>query len=99
MNSFSRAHDVVSRRIAGEIVLVPLDTSAVNARRRVAELYTLNAAGELLWEQMSTPQTEESLNEVLVANYGIAPAQARDDVRAFLRDMMEIGAIESRSEA
>ena len=78
-------------------MLVPLDASTTNARRRVAELYTLNAAGVLLWERMSSPQTEETLTDVLVDTYGIGLAQAREDVQAFLRDLSEIGAIEEQA--
>lgn len=93
MNSYSRASSVVSRQVAGETVLVPLTARTTNALTRGAELYTLNAAGVLLWERLSTPQTEESLTQSLVERYEIGPEQAREDVRSFLRDLANIGAL------
>jgi len=50
MARFVRSPDVVARRIAGEMVLVPIASRTDNPLKRTANFYVLNATGELLWK-------------------------------------------------
>ena len=90
---FVRAPDVVARRIAGETVLVPLRSRSPNATTRVADFYVLNETAERLWEMLSSARDVSSLAQELIRTYEVPPDQATADVRAFIRDMLEVGAI------
>ena len=93
MARFVRSPDVVARRIAGEVVLVPIATQAEDASRRTANFYVLNEAAELLWRQLEAPAGPEALAQQLALHYEIDPDQARRDVERFLSDLANCGAI------
>jgi hypothetical protein len=48
---------VLARRVAGETVLVPLDSRASEPEYKGARLYVLNETGEFLWAMLETPGT------------------------------------------
>lgn len=53
-----------------------------------------NEAGELLWRRMAEGSTVAELEQALVAQYGIDPADARRDVALFLDDLRDHDLIE-----
>lgn len=93
MARFVRSPDVVARRIAGEVVLVPIATRTENAARRTANFYVLNETAELLWERLESPADAEELARQLASHYEIDAMQARGDVEQFLSDLARCGAI------
>ena len=93
MARFVRSPDVVARRIAGEVVLVPIAVRTENAARRTANFYVLNATAELLWERLETPAGVEELTRQLAVHYEISAEDARRDVEQFLGDLERCGAI------
>lgn len=93
MARFVRSPDVVARRIAGELVLVPIATRTENASRRTANFYVLNGTGELLWATLEEPADIEELTRQLTQNYQISEDVARGDVRQFLSALERCGAI------
>lgn len=95
MTRFVRARGVVARRIAGEMVLVPVATRSENPATRVADFFVLNETGEYLWELLSSPRGDEDLARHLMTEYGITPEQAAADVRAFLDEMRANGALDT----
>lgn len=96
---YQRRAGVIARQVAGSTVLVAIGTRTGNIRTRAAELYTLNKAGMLLWDLLATPQGEDALALRLADEYRIDADQARADVRAFLAELAEIGAVDSQERA
>lgn len=91
---FIRSKAVVSRRIAGETLIVPV-------RGRVGDLasiYSFNATGSLLWQALETPQGLSSLIDAVQAEYAVDRGQAEHDVRQFLKDTVSVGLVEERQE-
>lgn len=93
MARFVRSPDVVARRIAGEVVLVPIAVRTENAARRTANFYVLNTTAELLWERLESPADVEELAQQLAGHYEISADDARRDAAQFLTDLERCGAI------
>jgi hypothetical protein len=84
-----RTSGVVSRRIAGEVVLIPTQLP----RQTDANFYVLNESGQLLWQELEVPRSVDELAQRLVDSYSIARADAIGDVDLFVRDLQSCGAI------
>ena len=81
--------DFLLRDVADSLVLVPVGA----ATERFPGMITLNESGKLLWEALATEQTPETLTELLLEQYEVAPEQARTDVDAFLKKLCAVGAV------
>ena len=86
MKIYRRQHNVVARTVAGENLLVPVNTCT-------STVFTLNNVGSRLWDELESPQTEAFLAEALVQRYGIELDRALADVGVFLKDMLERGLV------
>ena len=86
MDRFVRAPGVVTRRIAGELVLVPTGGLPEETMRSV-RFFVLNGTAETIWDRLATPQTAESLARHLTTEYEIDYAQALVDAAALLEDL------------
>lgn len=74
------------RAVEGEVVAVDLDRS----------LYLgTNESGALMWEALARGATEDELVERLAARYGLAAAEAKPDVHAFLGSLSDQALLES----
>ena len=90
---FQRRSSMVTRRVAGEIILVPI----VRQVKDDPSLFTLDEVAAFLWDQMETYQSGSELVRKLQTVYDVAPEQAEKDVRQFLKQLQEIEAIEPQA--
>ena len=90
---YVRRPGVVARRVAGELLLVPLAGRAVDERARSAELYVLNHTGEFLWENLSSPSTLSDLARKLMNEFQITAELARADAEKFILSLRDVGAV------
>lgn len=51
--------------------------------------YGLNAVGAFLWEQLEEPRTVDELEEATAEAFDVPRAECREDVHAFLGDLLE----------
>ena len=82
---FIRNHEVVSRQIEGELVIVPI-------RRGVGDLnslYTLNPVGSTLWEFMNEGHTIPEMVNRVCDEFDVTSVQAQADIQAFLDSLLE----------
>jgi Coenzyme PQQ synthesis protein D (PqqD) len=82
---FVRNQEVVSRKIEGELIIVPI-------RRGVGDLnslYTLNPVGSTLWEFMTESHTVNEMVERVCDEFDVREAQAQLDIESFLDSMLE----------
>lgn len=88
-NLYRRAPDVVSRRIRGEHVLVPLRrTSAA-----LDSLYTLNETAGFIWEQAGAGLDRAALARAVCARYEVTEAAAATDVARVIGELLAAGAL------
>lgn len=85
-----RAPGVVTRRVAGELVLVPVASGGV---ARDTRFFVLNDSAERLWSLLEVPSTAAELARHLTESFEVDDARARADVDAFLADLDAQGAI------
>jgi hypothetical protein len=85
------AHDsaIVSRSIAGEMILVPI-------RRNIGDmesLYTLNETAARIWELLDGQHSLAEVHEQMIEEYDIDPLQARQDLLELVENLLEQGVL------
>jgi hypothetical protein len=82
---FIRNREVVSRQIAGELIIVPIRHGVGDLN----SLYTLNQVGLVLWDFMQEEHTVPEMMNRVCDEFEVTAAQAQDDIRAFLDSLLE----------
>jgi hypothetical protein len=90
---FVRSQSVVSRRVAGETLIVPIRGKVGD----LASIYSFNETGSFIWQTLETPKSLVELIEVVEAEYSVDREQAERDATQFLSDMLAAGLIEACS--
>jgi Coenzyme PQQ synthesis protein D (PqqD) len=88
-HAFSRAAHVVSRRVAGECILVPLASRGAD----IDAIYDLNAIGAFIWEQLDGSRTGTEVVRLLTEAFEVHAEQAAADYLAFVEQLEAIGVI------
>ncbi len=88
---FVRSPAVVSRRIAGETLIVPVRGKVGD----LASIYSFNETGSLIWELLETPKGRSELIGAVEQEYAVGPEQAERDVTQFLNDILSVGLVEA----
>ena len=90
---WERATGVIARRVAGEMVLVPVAPKTSDPEFKSARLYVLNDTGEFLWSLLDTPRTTADLARNLTLAFETTAGRAHSDVDVFLAALRDIGAV------
>lgn len=91
---YARSERMVGRRIADEFVLVPL----VGRGAEIDGLYNLSRVGAFIWERLDGASSGAAIVASLVERFDVAPEQAERDYLEFLDKLLEIAAVEARSQ-
>jgi hypothetical protein len=91
---YVRSQAVVSRRIAGETLIVPVRGKVGD----LASIYSFNETGSLIWQRLESPKRLAELIDAVQQEYAIEREQAERDVKQFLSDTQSVGLIEVREE-
>jgi hypothetical protein len=83
---FMRSRSVVSRRVGGETLIVPVRGKVGD----LASIYSFNGAGSLIWQLLDSPRTLADLIDAVEHEYAVAPEKAQNDVKQFLNDMLSL---------
>ena len=83
---FMRSRSVVSRRVGGETLIVPVRGKVGD----LASIYSFNGTGSLIWQLLDTPRTLAELIDAVEHEYAVAPEKAQNDVKQFLNDMLSV---------
>jgi hypothetical protein len=89
----SPSEDVVAREIEGEVIIVPLVAGIGDADD---ELYTLNPAGQAIWQQLDGTRTLGAVADALAKEYETPRAELEADVLGFCSEMVRRGILVSR---
>jgi hypothetical protein len=82
---FIRNHEVVSRQIEGELIIVPIRCGVGDLN----SLYTLNSVGSLLWEYMSEGHTVPEMVTRVCDEFDVTTVQAEADIQEFLDSLLQ----------
>ncbi len=86
---YKRSDDIVSRKIADEVILVPIRNNVGD----LESIYTLNEVGARTWELIDGQRTSAQVKDVIVSEFEVDDSQAKIDVEDFIQGLMEIKAI------
>jgi hypothetical protein len=89
---FMRSRSVVSRRVGGETLIVPVRGKVGD----LASIYSFNGTGSLIWQLLDTPRTLAELIDAVEHEYAVAPEKAQNDVKQFLNDMLSVELVSVR---
>jgi Coenzyme PQQ synthesis protein D (PqqD) len=92
---YVRSQAMVSRRVAGETLIVPVRGKVGD----LASIYSFNQTGSLIWQSMESPKTLRELISAVQREYAVAGEQAEKDVKQFLQDTLSAGLVEVREQA
>jgi Coenzyme PQQ synthesis protein D (PqqD) len=87
---YQKHPSMVSRQIAGEVILVPI-------RKNVGDLesiYTLNETGAVIWALLDGKRTLAEIRDQMVVEFEVTPEEAAQDLDELIGQMAEIGAVE-----
>jgi hypothetical protein len=90
---YLRSPQFVSRRVADEMLLIPIGSRASRPQHRAGDLCALNATGEFLWRLLESPQGVDDLVRNLIDYFDVAHERARADVEKFVADLRALEAI------
>ena len=91
---FVRSQSVVSRRVAGETLIVPVRGKVGD----LASIYSFNQTGSLIWQSLESPKGLAELISVVEQEYAVEHGQAERDVKQFLHDMLSADLVQVREE-
>jgi hypothetical protein len=88
---FIRNQEVVSRKIEGELIIVPVRSGVGDLN----SLYTLNPVGSVLWDFMNEGHTISEMVERVCNEFEVTTTQAEKDIQAFLDSLLEEKLVQS----
>jgi len=89
MEYYKQSKSMVGRKIADELILVP-------TKQNIADLqciYTLNEIGGRIWELIDGSMSIKEIVTVLTQEYKVEARQAEADIKEFLNQLEQIGAV------
>jgi hypothetical protein len=90
---FQKDSSIVSRRIADEVILVPI-------RQKLGEvncIYTLNEAAAHIWQLIDGKRSLKSLRDSMVEAFQVQESKAQEDLIILIEQLKEVGAIQEVS--
>ena len=78
--------DFIKRDVAGDIVLVPVGKTVLDANG----LFVMNELGAFIWDLLPEAQTEADICKAILAAYEVSPEEAAKDVAEFLNTLRKM---------
>lgn len=76
--------DVVARKIAGELLLVPVKGKIADMQR----IFTLNPVGELIWQELDAPKKLQDIRERVISDFDVTIETATIDIEEFVTELL-----------
>jgi hypothetical protein len=86
---FEKNADIVSRKIAGELFLVPVKGKLGDMQ----QLYTLNAVAEYIWQELGAQKSLKDILDGIVEEFNVTKKEADSDLQGFISELLEAGLI------
>ena len=81
---YKKSADVVSRKIAGELFLVPIRGNLADMQH----IFTLNPVAEYIWLELGEKRLCE-IRDGVMADFEVVKEQAETDIRDFIAELLE----------
>jgi hypothetical protein len=86
---YRRNEHFVFRKIGDEMILVPIKDNVGN----MGYIYNLNELGAFIWQHLDGSNRLVEINKMILEEFEVSDQEAKEDLRTFLGDLEEIGAI------
>ena len=83
---------IVSRNIAGEMILVPIRSNVGD----LESIYTLNETAARIWELLDGDHSLGTVRDAIVDEFDVEEEEAAQDVLALIAQLESIGAVQAR---
>ena len=90
---FQKDSSIVSRRIADEVILVPISQKL----GEVNCIYTLNDVAAHIWELIDGKRSLKALRDSMVEAFQVQDSEAQEDLIMLIEQLKEVGAIQEVS--
>jgi len=87
--SFVKDPNIVSRRIAGEVILVPIRKNAGD----LESIYTLNEVAARVWELIDGKREVKEIKDKIIEGFAVTPEEAEKDLIELLEKLEKIQGI------
>ncbi len=92
---YERDPNVVTREIAGERILVPIQKQAAD----MAAIYVLNETGARIWNLLDGQRSLADIGDILVREYSIDSDTVQADVVEIVEQLRELGMLRTAKHA
>ena len=89
MTIFKKSENIVARKVADELLLVPIHGKLANMER----VFTLNEVGEFIWGELDAGGDAAAIAEKIVREYDVTIDVATADCNELLAEMLDAGVI------
>ncbi len=89
---FSKKENIVTRRIAGETLLVPIYGDLANMER----IFALDPVAAFIWEQLNGERSLKDIRDEVLGTFDVNEEQAETDIFEFIEELLEAKLIEQR---
>lgn len=86
---FAKDPSVVTRTIAGELILVPISQRAED----VDKIYTMNRLGRRIWELIDGQKPAADIRDAIVGEFEVSREEAEADLVDLLLQLEQVGAV------
>ncbi len=80
---FKKNKDIVSRKIAGELFVVPIRGKLADMQR----IFALNPVAEYIWEALDEQKNLHDIRSYILSHYDIEKKQADSDIVEFIEEL------------
>ncbi len=88
---YSRADNLVTRKIAGETVIVSIENSVGD----LCSIYTINPTGTMIWEMIGSGSSVHLIIQSICEEYEVTPGEAEKDLEEFMDSLRDAGLLRS----
>ena len=81
---------IVSRKIAGETILVPIRGNLADLQR----IFVLNSVAEYIWLQLDEEKSFDEIRDSILLKFDVEKEEAERDLREFITGLLEAGLVE-----
>ena len=84
---YVRKDEIVSRNIAGETILVPIQGKLADMQN----IFTLNKIGAFIWERLDGKNPLSDILDSLIDHFDVSGQEAENDILEFIGQVVETG--------
>ena len=82
---YRKNSDIVTRKIAGDLFLVPIKGKLADMQR----IFSVNAVGEFIWQSMDSQRSLNDIRDDLASNFTVDEDEAMADIEAFVSELLQ----------